>query len=131
VVKVEQQRDGGVGQQQEPGILALPAHAWLLGKYASFTGSGALRPECNCWRKFDAEHQSSIGPHACWDCPLRYIAQCGYCPGFTINGLRLRNAWIDHDTMTAETVAEWKHLIEVKDLKPARSVRGAGAPKFP
>jgi hypothetical protein len=56
--------------------------------------------------KFDAQHQGSIGPHARWDCPLRFIAQCGYCPGFTTNGLRFRSAWVDHDTMTADTVAE-------------------------
>ncbi len=60
---------------------------------------------------------------------MRFIAQCGYCQGFTINGLRLRSAWIDHDTMTADTVAEWKHLIEAKDLKPARGA--SGAPRFP
>ena len=88
-----------------------------------------MQPECTCWKKFDAQQQRAIGPHARWDCPLRFIAQCGYCPGFTINGLRHRSAWIDHDTMTAETVAEWKHLIEAKELKPARGVRGA--PSFP
>ena len=36
---------------------------------------------------------------------------------------------IDHDTLTAEMVAEWKRLIEAKDLKPALGVRGA--PSFP
>ena len=36
---------------------------------------------------------------------------------------------IDHDTLTAETVTEWKRLIEAKDLKPALGVRGA--PSFP
>ena len=45
------------------------------------------------------------------------------------NGLRNRDSWIDHGTMTAGTVAEWKRLIEAKDLKPARGVRGV--PSFP
>ena len=46
----------------------------------------------------------AIGAHARWDCPLRYIAQCGYCPGFIHEGLRLRSAWHDDDTMPKETV---------------------------
>ncbi len=130
VVRVEPQQGGGGGSQQKDlGHLAQPAHAWLLGKYASYAGPGALQPECACRKKFDAQHQGSIGPHARWDCPLRFIAQCGYCPGFTATGLRLRSAWIDHDTMTADTVAEWKRLIEAKDLKPARGA--PGAPRFP
>ena len=65
VVKVEPQQGGGGGsQQKDPGHLAQPAHAWLLGKYASYAGPGALQPECACRKKFDAQHQGSIGPHA-------------------------------------------------------------------
>ena len=88
-----------------------------------------MDPECPCWKKFDAQHQRAIGAHAKWDCPLRYIAQCGHCPGFTANGLRHRGSWINDDTMTAETVTEWKRLIEARGLKPSRAVRGA--PTFP
>jgi hypothetical protein len=126
VVRTELQQGGG-GEGQ--GHLAQPAHVWILGKYAPHAGPGALQPECTCWKKYDVQHQRAIGAHARWDCPLRYIAQCGHCPGFTASGLRQRSSWIDHDTMTADTVAEWKRLIEARDLKPARGVRGA--PSFP
>ena len=126
-VKTEPQHGGGGDGLQ--GHLAQPAHVWLLGKYAPHAGPRPLQPECSCWRKFDVQHQRAIGAHARWDCPLRYFAQCGHCPGFTADGLRQRSSWIDNDTMTAETVAEWKRLIEIKDLKPARAVRGA--PSFP
>jgi hypothetical protein len=129
VVKVEQQQGGGGGSQQNvPFHLAQPALAGLLGKYPSYAGPGALQPECACRRRFDAPHQGSTGPHARWDCPLRFIAQCGYCPGFTTNGLRLRSAWIDHDTKTPDTVAEWERFIEAKDLKPARPGCGGTEP---
>ena len=131
VVKMEPHGGGG-GQHSGGGgggILAQPAHAWLLGKYAPHSGPAALPPGCACWKKFEAVHQGSIGAHARWDCPLRYIAQCGFCPGFSGNGLRLRGGWIDHDTPTDDTVADWKRLIEAKGLKPARGVHGA--PRFP
>ena len=58
---------------------------------------------------------------------MQFIAQCGFCPGFTASGLRLRSAWIGHDMMTADTVAEWK-LIEVEDLKPALACRARPVP---
>ena len=134
VVKVEQHQGGAVGGvggsgQQKDGHLALPAHHWILGKFAPFLGPGSLQPECMCWKKFDAHQQAGIGPHARWDCPLRFVAQCGYCPGFTNSGLRLRSAWVDHDTMTPDTVEEWKRLIEAKGLRPARGA--PGPPSFP
>ena len=131
VVKMEP--PGGRGGQHSGGggggFLAQPAHAWLIGKYAPHPGPASLPPGCTCWKKFDAVHHSSIGAHARWDCPLRYIAQCGFCPGFSGNGLRLRGGWIDHDTPSDDTVADWKRLIEAKGLKPARGVHGA--PRFP
>ena len=55
VVKVEQQQGGEGGSQQKvPRHLAQPALAWLLGKYPSYAGPGALQPECACRRRFDA-----------------------------------------------------------------------------
>jgi hypothetical protein len=131
-VKPEPQ-DGGGGQQaggsEASGALFQPSHRWILGKYAAFLGTGCLRPECTCYKKFDGAHRGAIGPHARWDCPLRFIAQCGRCPGFTAEGLRLRSAWIDNDTMTPETVLEWKRLIEERGLQVARGT--PGPPRFP
>jgi hypothetical protein len=131
VVKPELQ-DGG-GDQQAGGneaiyILFQPSHRWILGKYAAYQGTGCLRPECTCYNNFDVAHRGAIGQHARWDCPLRFIAQCGRCPGFTANGLRLRSAWIDDDTMTHDTVLEWKRLIEERGLQVARGT--PGPPRF-
>ena len=53
----------------------------------------------------------------------------GYCPGFADSGLRLRSAWIDDDTMTADTVEQWKRFIVVNDLQRARSA--PSGPLFP
>ena len=57
---------------------------------------------------------------------MQFIAKCWFC--FTASGLRLRSAWIGHDTMTADTVTEWKLLIEVEDLKPALACRARPVP---
>ena len=128
VVKVEHPRDGG--EQQGPGgFLGLPAHPWLLGKYAPYTGRGALSSPCQCSKKFDAALQGVIGKHARWDCPLRYIERFGSCPGFADSGLRLRSAWIDDDTMTADTVGQWKRFIDATGLQRARNA--PSGPLFP
>ena len=125
-VKAEDPGDGG---EQQGGFLGLPAHTWILGKYAPHKGRGALSSQCSCWKKFDAALQGLIGKHARWDCPLRYIERYGFCPGFADSGLRLRSAWIDDDTMTAETVDQWKRLIDDKGLRLARSA--PSGPLFP
>jgi hypothetical protein len=120
--------DGGE-QQDSGGFLGSPAHFWLLGRYAPHTGRRALWPPCPCRKDFEAALQGLIGKHARWDCPLRYIERFGYCPGFAGSGLRLRSAWIDDDTMTADTVEQWKRFIVVNDLQRARSA--PSGPLFP
>ena len=126
VVKVDHLGDGG---EQQGGFLGMPAHLWLLGKYAPHKARGSLAPGCSCWKKFDAAIQGLIGKHARWDCPLRYIERYGYCPGFAESGLRQRSAWIDDDTMTADTVEQWKRFIDANGLQRARSA--PSGPLFP
>ena len=119
--------DGGDGRFTS-GFLGQPSHHWLLGKFAPYTGPGSVSHPCACYRKFVARG-ITIGPHARWDCPLRYIAQCGYCPGFNHEGLRLPGAWHDDDWMTKETVEAWKQLIATKGLAVAHGA--PGPPRFP
>ncbi len=60
-----------------------------------------------------------------WDCPLLYIALCWYCPGFTVEGLRLRSAWIDDETMSDEMIyfffATKIHFFATIDFQPSFS----------
>ena len=113
------------------GFLGLPAHAWVCGANAAppppQDGSASFMPPCRC-----REELGFPGPHATWDCPLRYFERRGSCPGFFPSGQRDPSAW-SGDNITEETKRRWKHFVSAHDglpaLEQARSAR-TGAPNF-
>ena len=113
------------------GFLGLPAHAWVCGANAAppppQDGSASFMPPCRC-----REELGFPGPHATWDCPLRYFERRGSCPGFFPFGQRDPSAW-SGDNITEETKRRWKHFVSAHDglpaLEQAKSAR-TGAPNF-
>ena len=113
------------------GYLGLPAHAWVCGANAAppppADGSASFTPPCRC-----GEALGFPGPHATWNCPLRYFARRGSCPGFLPTGERDPAAWAG-DNITDETKRRWKRFVSAHDGKPAlelaKSAR-TGPPNF-
>jgi hypothetical protein len=70
------------------------------------------------------------GPHATWDCPLRYIDQCGSCPGFNKDGSKDPAQWLPGgEVLTRAAKDAWLELIRKYDL-PLANEAGAQAPDF-
>ncbi len=89
--------------------------------------AGEVRlPPCSCGAKHGADYRP--GPHATWDCPFRYIARYGSCPGFLHNGRRDPVQW-NGDSLTARAKQAWVKLIKELDL-PIPSTAGSSAPNF-
>ena len=113
------------------GFLGLPAHAWVCGANAAppppQDGSASFLPACRC-----REDLQFVGPHATWDCPLRYFERRGSCPGFFPSGQRDPSAW-SGDNITDATKRLWRHFVSAHDglpaLEQAKSAR-TGAPNF-
>ncbi len=83
-------------------------------------------PPCGCASKHGPGYQP--GPHATWDCPFRYIARYGSCPGFLPSGQKDPAQW-NGDSLTARAKQAWVKLI--KDLDPPLpSGAGGKAPNF-
>jgi hypothetical protein len=98
------------------GFLGLPAHAWVCGTNAAppmLTGQTSFHPPCRC-----SQELGFPGPHATWDCPLRYFEQRGSCPGFLPSGQRDQRAW-DGDEITTETKRQWKLFVSAHNGMPA------------
>ena len=112
------------------GYLGLPAHAWVCGARAAPplpAGTQSFPPRCGC---IDA--LGFPGPHATWDCPLRYYIMRGPCPGFLADGRRDPAAWIG-DEISDETRKQWLHYVSAHDGLPALSIArsaSTGPPKF-
>ena len=84
-------------------------------------------PPCRC-----RDELGFPGPHATWDCPLRYFERRGSCPGFFPSGQRDPSAWAG-DNITEETKRRWKHFVSAHNglpaLEQAKSA-STGVPNF-
>ena len=89
--------------------------------------AGDMRtPACGCGSKHGADYRP--GPHATWDCPFRYIARYGSCPGFLPNGRPDPAQW-HGDSLTTRAKQAWVKLIKDLDL-PLPNYPGSSAPNF-
>jgi hypothetical protein len=107
---------------------AQPHHAWTAGADLANqpAGGGSRLPGCHCGNQGIASY--SPGPHATWDCPLRYVKIFGFCPGFLPSGLRDLSQW-QGDTLTRAAKDAWAAFIDFEEL-PLPTGDWARAPNF-
>jgi hypothetical protein len=116
----------GAGGEGEKGYLGQPQHVYVAGTdCASVPAHEVRRPACGC-----LNHKLPYVPglHASWDCPLRYIDQCGRCPGFNLDGSRDPSQWMNGN-LTRAAKAAWLALIAEYKLTVPKS-KGARPPPF-
>ena len=100
---------GGGGNGEEKKYLGQPQHIYVSGVDCSSVPPGQTRkPACGCHHQLKLRYLP--GPHATWDCPLRYIAQCGSCPGFNFDGSRDPSQW-QGENLTRAAKNAWLTLI--------------------
>ena len=117
---------GGPGPRSE-GFLSQPQHVYVTGVGYNAVPAGEVRtPACGCAAKHGADYRP--GPHATWDCPFRFIARYGSCPGFLPNGRPDPAQW-QGDSLTARAKQAWVKLIKDLDL-PIPNAPGSSAPNF-
>ena len=96
------------------GFLSQPMHVYVTGVNYNVVPAGECRaPPCGCGAKHGPNYRP--GPHATWDCPFRYMARYGSCPGFLSNGQRNPNHW-HGDALTRRAKDEWVTLITKLNL---------------
>jgi hypothetical protein len=107
---------------------AQPHHAWTAGADLANqpAGGGSRLPGCHCGNQGIASY--SPGPHATWDCPLRYVKVFGFCPGFLPSGLRDLSQW-QGDTLTRAAKDAWAAFIDFEEI-PLPTGDWARAPNF-
>jgi hypothetical protein len=118
--------DPGAGAVEEKPYLGQPQHGYVSGTdCASVPANEVRRPACGC-----LNHKLTYTPglHATWDCPLRYIDQCGHCPGFNLDGSRDPAQWQDGN-LTRAAKAAWLALIAEHKLTVPKT-KGARPPPF-
>jgi hypothetical protein len=105
-------------------------HGYVSGRDLAIVPAGHhWQPLCGC-RNNAAFAGAPPGPHATWDCPLRYIEKCGHCPGFRADGTKDPAQWAaGGDVITRATRDAWLKLIEEYHLPLPRDA-GARAPDF-
>ncbi len=111
---------------REP-FLGQPQHVYVTGEgYNAVPPREQRTPPCCCGSK----HGSSYLPglHSTWDCPFRYMARCGSCPGFLPSGQRDPAQW-QGEHLSARAKLAWVKLIKDFDL-PLPNCIGAKAPNF-
>jgi hypothetical protein len=116
----------GAGAEEEKPYLGQPQHVYVAGTdCASVPASDVRRPACGC-----LNHKLPYVPglHATWDCPLRYIDQCGYCPGFNPDGSRDPAQW-QGESLTRAAKQAWITLIADNKLTVPKA-KGARPPPF-
>ena len=110
-------------------FLSQPMHVYVTGRDCASAPEGETwTPPCGCGNHSNAPGYAP-GPHATWDCPLRYIARCGYCPGFINNGMRDPAQWQDASQLTRAAKDKWVELIGAYNL-PLPRERLARPPPF-
>jgi hypothetical protein len=121
-------RDGGGSSGDKEKFLSQPMHPYVSGKDVASAAEGeTFTPPCGCGSWGTPGYNP--GPHATWDCPLRYIQRYGYCPGFLINGFRDPSQWLPDNTLTRAAKDEWVKLIRQHRLPLPREA-AARAPQF-
>jgi hypothetical protein len=119
--------DPGAGAAAEKQYLSQPLHAYVSGVDCASVPVGQVRrPACGCLN--NAKLSFVPGPHASWDCPLRYIDQCGYCPGFNLDGSRDPAQW-QGANLTRAAKGAWLALIAEHKLTVAKC-KDARPPPF-
>lgn len=116
----------GAGADEEKPYLGQPQHVYVAGlDCASVPANEVRRPACGC-----LNHKLPYAPglHATWDCPLRYVDQCGYCPGFNLDGSRDPTQW-QGESLTRAAKMAWITLIAENKLTVPKA-RGARPPPF-
>ncbi len=99
---------GGGGAEEKP-YLGQPQHPYVSGTDCASVPPGQTRkPACGCLHQFKLRYLP--GPHATWDCPLRYISQCGSCPGFNPDGSRDPSQW-QGENLSRAAKSAWLALI--------------------
>ena len=116
------------GKKPERKFLSQPLHAYVSGEdCASVPRGSAWLPPCGCKNHGPADYNP--GPHATWDCLLRYIQRYGSCPGFHTNGMRDSAQWLGGNILTKE--AKNSRMVLIKDLDlPLAQNAGAPPPPF-
>jgi hypothetical protein len=95
-----------LGQQQ---------HGYVSGSDCATVPDGlAWSPPCGCRNHGTLDYNP--GPHATWDCPLRYIQRCGRCPGFRADGSRDPAQWLGGNILTREAKDDWLKLLKDYNL---------------
>jgi hypothetical protein len=106
-VKTEPSGAGG-------GFLSQPMHVYVTGVGYNCVPAGEVRsPACGCGAKHGPNYRP--GPHATWDCPFRYMARYGSCPGFLANGQRDPSHW-HNDSLTRRAKDLWVKMIKDHNL---------------
>jgi hypothetical protein len=119
--------DPGAGVAEEKPYLGQPQHPYVSGTDCSSVPPGQSRkPTCGCLHQFKLRYNP--GPHATWDCPLRYISQCGSCPGFNPDGSRDPSQW-QGEILTRAAKSAWLALIAEHKLTVPKC-RDARPPPF-
>ena len=104
-----------------------PQHTYVTGEDCAIVPVNTVRkPACGCGNKHGAAYKPGL--HATWDCPHRYIAKYGRCPGFLANGFRDPTQW-NGNSLTRAAKAAWVTLIQAEDL-PLPHGGSSRAPPF-
>ena len=109
------------GQQRLPhsGFLGKPISPLICGKNVGIDVHDTSRLcACTISRAFPGRI------HYPFECPFKYHAQRGSCPGWTSNGTRIPAAWAGED-ITPATQAEWRTMVP--SLPVARAAGGQEA----
>jgi hypothetical protein len=105
-------------------------HVYVAGTDVGTIPAGTcLRPTCGCANRLRGLdiHQSL---HATWDCPLRYVERCDFCPRFNNNGSRDPAQWLPGgEVLTRAAKDKWVELISQYDL-PLSNEPGMRAQDF-
>jgi hypothetical protein len=111
---------------REP-FLGQPQHIYVTGAGYNAVAPGEQRsPPCSCGSKHGSTYLPGL--HATWDCPFRYMARCGSCPGFLASGQRDPAQW-NGDSLTTRAKQAWVKLIKDHDL-PLPNGPGGKPPNF-
>jgi hypothetical protein len=111
---------GGVGKLS---FLGRPVSAALVDKGLAVmpVDSTSSRHCCHC----NVQGTGFAQPHFCWECPLKYLARFGSCPGFNRDGSRAAAAWSGED-ITVATKSAWNDFIRTTGLESAVSAPAEG-----
>ena len=97
------------------GFLGIPGATVIVGQDIGFDPAPGP-PICTC--SIATFFPGTV--HRGFECPLRYIARYGRCPGWTLPGVRIPAAW-NGNCLTPATRAEWLTYITQFDLTAARA----------